>query len=576
MKAFLHLILSCTLLSVTGSVKAADTCEVRKLETTRMADLNIPRAGHQVFYAGGELMVAGGHTDGFVPTPTAEYYADGKWHQLSMTYNHDFGISVMLKSGKVLLAGGCEQPTGIGQTYTAEFYDPLTRTFRGFGNMNVKRVWASALELNNGQVVIAGNWYHADGIELFHEKQSHVGDNKDKQSFEYIKDVTTERSLPYIFQMADGDALILGSIGTRGDTLRCTFADRLKGDTVHIPLFETWQPLVTGMHHDEASLISDDFTYLLPVQDSTGQVAIAQVQSVVGDLQSPTITLYPTACDIPMAYQGDQIEYFSNIIVDRQASRAYLAGINRCFHATPEKARYYVLSIDYAQASEGNAAPMMLYYTDPLNATPDCAPLLTPEGNLLFAGGLSDNSNYTPSAAVWLLCLGTTLPNSSGFDMNGVLWIGLAVVGLIVLAVLLLTVLRRNHGDWHNDSSAADIRVPVPVIPPDDILMQRITCLMEEQELYLDSELKLSDVASSLGSNRNAISNCINSQRGCSFTQFVNKYRIDYAQRLLRTRSDIKISEVWTTSGFSTERTFLRTFKQLTGMTPSEFKTKID
>lgn len=99
---------------------------------------------------------------------------------------------------------------------------------------------------------------------------------------------------------------------------------------------------------------------------------------------------------------------------------------------------------------------------------------------------------------------------------------------------------------------------------------------MEEQELYLDSELKLSDVASSLGTNRNAISNCINSQRGCSFTQFVNKYRIDYAQRLLRTRSDIKISEVWTTSGFSTERTFLRTFKQLTGMTPSEFKTKID
>ena len=60
MKAFLHLILSCTMLSATGSVMAADTCEVRKLEVMRMADLNIPRAGHQVFYAGGELMVAGG------------------------------------------------------------------------------------------------------------------------------------------------------------------------------------------------------------------------------------------------------------------------------------------------------------------------------------------------------------------------------------------------------------------------------------------------------------------------------------------------------------------------------------
>jgi hypothetical protein len=147
MKATLQLLFTFALLSAMGSVKAADTCEVRKLEATRMADLNIPRAGHQVFYVGGELMVAGGHTDGFVPTPTAEYYADGKWHQLSMTYNHDFGISVMLKSGKVLLAGGCEQPTGIGQTYTAEFYDPLTHTFRGFGNMNVKRVWANNSKL---------------------------------------------------------------------------------------------------------------------------------------------------------------------------------------------------------------------------------------------------------------------------------------------------------------------------------------------------------------------------------------------------------------------------------------------
>lgn len=118
--------------------------------------------------------------------------------------------------------------------------------------------------------------------------------------------------------------------------------------------------------------------------------------------------------------------------------------------------------------------------------------------------------------------------------------------------------------------------MPVPVIPADDILMQRITCLMEEQRLYLDSDLKLADVATALGTNRNYISDCINSQRGCSFTQFVNNYRINYAQQLLRTRSDIKISEVWTTSGFSTERTFLRTFKQLTGMTPSEYKAQID
>jgi hypothetical protein len=144
-----------------------------------------------------------------VPTPTAEYLKDGKWHTMPMTYTHDFGLSVVLKSGKVLLAGGCEQPTGIGQTYTAELYDPQTHTFRGFGNMHQKRVWASALELDSGQVVIAGNWYQKDGIEIFHEVQSSSGDYKGKSSFSYVKDVTAERSTPYIFRMADGDALII-------------------------------------------------------------------------------------------------------------------------------------------------------------------------------------------------------------------------------------------------------------------------------------------------------------------------------------------------------------------------------
>ena len=295
-----------------------EACPVIKLETERLPDLNIPRAGHALFYArlaegrlqgkNVELTVAGGHTNGFVPTSTAEYLKDGKWHTMPMTYAHDFGLSVVLKSGKVLLAGGCEQPTGIGQTYTAELYDPQTHTFRGFGNMHQKRVWASALELDSGQVVIAGNWYQKDGIELFHEAQSGSGDYKGKSSFSYIKDVTAERSTPYIFRMADGDALIIGSNDIKGDTIHSTFADRLKGDTLHIPLFQSWQPLKISTHDDAMSFIGDeaegDYTYLMPVQDSTGQVAIARVSST-------DMTLLSTVCPIPMSCQGDSIEYFS-------------------------------------------------------------------------------------------------------------------------------------------------------------------------------------------------------------------------------------------------------------------------
>ena len=116
MKTIFHLIIV-VLLFITGSINAADTCAVSRIDVERLPDLNIPRAGHEVFCVNGELTVAGGHTDGFLPTPTAEYYKDGKWHTIPMTYPHDFGFSVVLNSGKVMLGGGCEEPIGIGQTY---------------------------------------------------------------------------------------------------------------------------------------------------------------------------------------------------------------------------------------------------------------------------------------------------------------------------------------------------------------------------------------------------------------------------------------------------------------------------
>ena len=245
------------LLAFISSLSMLQPLVAQKIEVERLPDMNIPRAGHSVFFVNGELVVAGGHTNGFVPTQTAEYYADGKWHTMQMTYPHDFGLSVVLKSGKVLLAGGCEQLTGIGQTYSAEIYDPQTHTFRGFGNMYQKRVLSSALELDNGQVVIAGNWYNDDCIELFQEAQSLKGDYYGKQSFTFIKEVIAQRSVPYIFRIADDDALILGSISTTGDTIRQAVADRLRGDTVHIPLLETWHPLSMS-HHDEVSFIGDE------------------------------------------------------------------------------------------------------------------------------------------------------------------------------------------------------------------------------------------------------------------------------------------------------------------------------
>lgn len=48
----------------------------------RLPDLTVPRAGHALLQLNGELTVIGGHTTGFIPTATAEYFKDGKWNKV--------------------------------------------------------------------------------------------------------------------------------------------------------------------------------------------------------------------------------------------------------------------------------------------------------------------------------------------------------------------------------------------------------------------------------------------------------------------------------------------------------------
>lgn len=102
--------------------------------------------------------------------------------------------------------------------------------------------------------------------------------------------------------------------------------------------------------------------------------------------------------------------------------------------------------------------------------------------------------------------------------------------------------------------------------------MQRITQYVEEEKIYLNVDCKLSDLSLALDEKERQISNCIKEYQNCSFAQYINRYRIDFAQQLLLSNPDKKIAEIWTYSGFATEQSFFRAFKSVTGMTPSEWR----
>ena len=553
-------------LTVTTHAVAQTGCPMVKIEAERLPDLNIPRNAHAVFCVNGEVTVVGGHTKSFIPTATAEYFKEGMWHLIETEYTHDNGACVVLKSGKVLLAGGHTEPMGVGQTYPVEEYDPATHSFRGFCCLNRKRTLAVGAELDNGRVVVAGNWYADDGIEMFD------GD----RDFSSVKDVSVERASPYLLRISYDDALILGNGDVHGDMIFSDVVDRLKGEPLHVPLLRQWQPLFyeapfcgdTGFIGDEDA---SDYSWLLPVQDwTTGDNTdwLCSRPMAFLHVRDTVFSLLPTTCPVPVGGPYGDIFYYSPVIADRRAHQGYVHGIDK-------SNRHYVLCVEY----DKRPAPLTLYYTDPLPEAGFPEIVLTDDGNLMIVGGITynkdiggslQNDNFSPLSTVFLLRLGKTdVVKASSDSPHRWLWMILLLAVLAIVATVFLIRRRRHYPAAAPDESPS---VDFSASNQNETLMLRICELMEQERLYLNSNLKLTDIATKLSTNRNVVSCCINSQRGCSFSQFVNEYRVAHAQELMRRQPEMKIAEAWMQSGFSTDTSFFRSFKAVTGMTPSEWK----
>ena len=526
----------------------ATGCPYVKITPQRLPDLNIPRFSHRVCYVNDELTVFGGHTSGFVLTPTAEYYKDGKWHLMQMVYNHDDGICVPLRSGKVLLAGGYEKNLGIGQTFEVETYDPAAHTFDGFGCLDKKRAHGVGIEADSGKVYISGNWYQPDGIELY----------EGQMQFAHIKETSEQRSLPFLFRTSDGDVMVVNDCHDNyGNPLLSNVVDRAKGESFNVPLLETWHPyLIHQGYCSDVSFIGDEqkgeFAYLMPLKNAEGQVAIAEVRDTI-------FSLLPTDYPIPTKYQSYDIIYCTPVVVDREIQRGYVMGYDTL------ACHRYILTIDYAK----RPASVTLYYTDPMADTQCCTPWVMPNGDLVTTGGIGGHhSNFDPVASVWLFPFGRSEVAS---ERAVPLWVWI-VLTLLILALLSYLIIYR----WRKRKPEAvalteeEIGEPLPDTKREE-LMRRITELLEKEKLYLDSELNMTDVAKRLGVHRNDVSMAVNTCKNLSFTQLVNGYRVEYAKQQLRLQPDTKMANIAMVSGFSSDTSFFRTFKSMTGMTPREW-----
>ncbi|WP_339725861.1 helix-turn-helix domain-containing protein [uncultured Paraglaciecola sp.] len=103
-------------------------------------------------------------------------------------------------------------------------------------------------------------------------------------------------------------------------------------------------------------------------------------------------------------------------------------------------------------------------------------------------------------------------------------------------------------------------------------LDKNMTC----NQLFLNSELSLNELAKSTKISPHHISETLNQHLNKNFYQYVNQYRIDYFCQRLMADSSKTILDLAFESGFATKSTFNAVFKQIKGQTPSQFKAQIN
>ena len=98
---------------------------------------------------------------------------------------------------------------------------------------------------------------------------------------------------------------------------------------------------------------------------------------------------------------------------------------------------------------------------------------------------------------------------------------------------------------------------------------------MQEKKPYLNPNFRLIDMREVLPLNRTYLSQLIHSEYDSTFYQFVNRYRIEEAKRLLQENPDMRIEDVASGSGFSSREVFTLVFTKETGVTPREWSKKV-
>lgn len=172
--------------------------------------------------------------------------------------------------------------------------------------------------------------------------------------------------------------------------------------------------------------------------------------------------------------------------------------------------------------------------------------------------------------------------------------LALVSIPCVVFSVILFMLLRAGHMQNFtihelmeeaaetvvtDNGNNTDIMREAAETPPAEVNAEKIRQIsaeieevMRREKPFLQPDLRVSDLARLLLTNRDYISKAIRLDKGMSFNEYVNKLRIEHAITLMKNNPQIPVLELSIKSGYTSQASFFRNFKQFTGTSPKQFK----
>jgi len=167
-------------------------------------------------------------------------------------------------------------------------------------------------------------------------------------------------------------------------------------------------------------------------------------------------------------------------------------------------------------------------------------------------------------------------------------WPGWLVVALLA-AFYVFMHMRAFQGRTFlvSEKKAVEIRRPYPIVAmagqtgghPGMVELQSLyhkaVALMESGRPYLNPDFSAEALAEALGVDRNHLSQAVSECAGKTFPQFVNSFRVKYAESVIRGDPKMRMRDVAARAGYNNPVTFSLAFKNIHGVNPGEYAQEI-